>query len=71
MGNITQIAAKPKSKNTKQPIPPQTRQTEAGHTVIDVLIARAGVLCVLGRDFAQTIETARKLAALAEGRACV
>jgi hypothetical protein len=43
--------------------------TRRGHTIIDVLIARAGVLCVLGLDYQPTIALARKLAALSERRA--
>lgn len=41
---------------------------KTGHTVIDLLIARAGVLCVLGLDYSPTIAIARKLATLLERR---
>lgn len=38
----------------------------AGHTIIDRLIVRAGVRCVLGLDYSAEIALARRLAKFAE-----
>jgi hypothetical protein len=44
-------------------------QSKTGHTIIDVLVVRAGVLCVLGLDYSPTIALARRFAKFAERRA--
>jgi len=49
--------------------PTANSQPKTGHTIIDVLSARAGVLCVLGQDYAPTITLARRFVNFAERRA--
>lgn len=41
-------------------------QSKTGHTISDVLVARVGVLCVLGLDYSPTIALARQFAKFAE-----
>jgi hypothetical protein len=46
----------------------KTSSATPGHTIIDLLIVRAGVHCVIGDDYDGEIALARKFAAIAEGR---